>query len=400
MPQPPTLTATQFLAPIPPEEFFRTYWEKRSLVVSRNQPGFYDAVLTLADLDQHFQSDQVPAQYLRMVSKGEEIPASKWAKFEHFENGSALEVMVLEKLLALYAGGATIVVNRINGSLPPMIEFCAALAREWDLHSTQANLYLTPPNAQGFAAHFDRHCVFILQVHGEKTWRLYEHGSHLPVECKPNLFKRVTEAGKLQQELVLRPGDLLYIPRGLVHEACTSDSASLHITLGLFPKYAFNLLAGLGNAAMQVAELRQGVAFGSGCETSRQALGKQMAQWLAGIKIADLPEACRAEIVAKHAQSPQQRFSDMVQAPLITPTSLIARRPEVVYTCARQGDQLLITVRDQSITAPGIAEAALAWMSRKEPFTPSELPVLLLPKRKVSLVSELVKAGLLRIEKL
>ncbi len=400
MPPPTTLTAAQFLAPITPAEFFRTSWEQRPLVLSRNQPGFYDAVLTLADLDRYFQSAQVPAQYLRMVSRGEDIPASKWAKFEHFENGSALEVMVPEKLLALYAGGATVIINRVNGSLPPIIEFCDALTREWNLHSTQANLYLTPPNAQGFAAHFDRHCVFILQVHGEKTWRLYEHGAQLPVECKPNLFKRVTEAGKLQQELVLRPGDLLYLPRGLVHEACTSSSASLHITLGMFPKYAFNLLSDLGKAAMNVAELRQGVAFGPGCEASRQILGQQMAQWLAGIKLEDLPETCRAKLAIEHHPSPRQRFSDVVQAPMLTPDSLVARRPEVDYSCARQGDQLLVTVRDQSILAPGIAEAALKWLARTEPFTPRELPTLLLPKRKVELVAELVKIGLLQIERL
>ena len=90
-------------------------------------------------------------------------------------------------------------------------------------------------------------------------------------------------------------------------------------------------------------------------------------------------------------------FPELEPADATAPVDAVFR---LGYTCTRQGDELLIKVRDKSVTAPGIAEAALAWMSRKEPFTPSELPVLLLPKRKVSLVSELVKAGLLRIEKL
>ena len=36
------------------------------------------------------------------------------------------------------------------------------------------NVYLTPKGSQTFPVHVDEHDVFVLQVQGEKIWRLYE----------------------------------------------------------------------------------------------------------------------------------------------------------------------------------------------------------------------------------
>jgi len=36
-----------------------------------------------------------------------------------------------------------------------------------------ANVYLTPPNSQGFAPHYDDIEAFVLQLEGKKRWRIY-----------------------------------------------------------------------------------------------------------------------------------------------------------------------------------------------------------------------------------
>lgn len=36
-----------------------------------------------------------------------------------------------------------------------------------------ANAYLTPPDSQGFAPHYDDIEAFILQIEGKKHWKLY-----------------------------------------------------------------------------------------------------------------------------------------------------------------------------------------------------------------------------------
>jgi hypothetical protein len=91
---------------------------------------------------------------------------------------------------------------------------------------------LTPRGAQGFTAHYDTHDVFVLQIEGTKQWRFYAPVRELPLaeEWRP-LHK--DEIGPVTMEAVMRPGDTLYMPRGHIHEAFTSEDLSLHLTVGV-----------------------------------------------------------------------------------------------------------------------------------------------------------------------
>ncbi|KAK2632568.1 hypothetical protein EUGRSUZ_L01386 [Eucalyptus grandis] len=142
----------------------------------------------------------------------------------------------------------------LNGYTVAMrgMEFCfksiaaitEGLASLFGQPSVGANLYLTPRNSQGLARHYDDHCVLVCQLMGMKQWtissprnkllpRLYEpldgsQGSN--VDAVPNAC----------MQILLKEGDILYIPRGYVHEAHTTndvqkDSAglSLHLTLAI-----------------------------------------------------------------------------------------------------------------------------------------------------------------------
>jgi hypothetical protein len=97
----------------------------------------------------------------------------------------------------------------------------------------QFNIYLTPPGAQGFRTHYDTHDVLILQVQGEKSWRTWPTpwvqfaNEHTPLRGEP----KPTEA---PQSHMLRAGDVLYVPRGVLHDAASQGAqSSLHLTIGL-----------------------------------------------------------------------------------------------------------------------------------------------------------------------
>ena len=74
--------------------------------------------------------------------------------------------------------------------------------------------------------------MFVLQLEGTKHWRFYGPGRELPLpdEDGPVPLERI---GPVTQEAFVRPGDLLYMPRGHIHEAFTSDQASMHLTVGV-----------------------------------------------------------------------------------------------------------------------------------------------------------------------
>ncbi|VDN06892.1 unnamed protein product [Thelazia callipaeda] len=100
-----------------------------------------------------------------------------------------------------------------------------------------ANTYLTPPNSAGFAPHWDDIDAFLLQLEGRKYWKIYK-----PVE-EDEMLPRVpsdnfTDDDMTDRTLVfdgwLEQGDLLYIPRGFIHQGFADESIhSLHLTISV-----------------------------------------------------------------------------------------------------------------------------------------------------------------------
>ena len=75
-------------------------------------------------------------------------------------------------MLAALDDGATLVLQALHRTWPPLVEFGARLAAELG-HPVQINAYITPPQNQGFAPHYDVHDVFVLQIAGRKRWRIH-----------------------------------------------------------------------------------------------------------------------------------------------------------------------------------------------------------------------------------
>lgn len=108
-----------------------------------------------------------------------------------------------------------------------------AMLQEYFHCMVGANIYLTPPNSQGFAPHYDDIEAFVLQIEGQKEWLLYpprNDTEQLPRESSGNFQENELGAPVFRQ--ILNPGDTLYFPRGWIHQARTVENQhSLHITL-------------------------------------------------------------------------------------------------------------------------------------------------------------------------
>ena len=96
-----------------------------------------------------------------------------------------------------------------------------------------ANLYETPAGERGLEAHYDDHCVLVLQLSGSKTWRL---SGPAPAEWLPPLRSPRTAAppaSNRETDVMLMRGDALYVPRGVVHSCVAGPEGSTHLTLGV-----------------------------------------------------------------------------------------------------------------------------------------------------------------------
>jgi bifunctional lysine-specific demethylase and histidyl-hydroxylase NO66 len=127
--------------------------------------------------------------------------------------------------------GATLVVQGMHHWWPALGAFCRSLEARLG-HAAQANAYFTPRRAQGLPVHHDTHDVFCLQLSGEKRWLIYEPVWELPLRDQ-KYKEEMGKPGEPVLDITLRPGDTLYLPRGWLHAAATSDEESLHLTIGV-----------------------------------------------------------------------------------------------------------------------------------------------------------------------
>lgn len=151
----------------------------------------------------------------------------------------------------LYRDGCTVQALQPQHYHAPMTQLITQLERLFG-GLVGANCYLTPPRSQGLAPHYDDVEVFVLQLEGTKAWRLYHPSRSLPREHSGDFARE--EIGEPFQELELQPGDLMFLPRGCIHEARTSDLGSAHMTISVYQKTAFfDFLSQLFPIALQAA---------------------------------------------------------------------------------------------------------------------------------------------------
>lgn len=215
------------LDPIDHDTFLRDYHEKKAFVAKRKDAERYTPLLSLARIDELISSMDFQAGSLDMTRADPPIHREDYT----FSNGMVDRGAIARN----FQDRATIILPQLHTMDATLAEFCRSLEALFSCH-VQTNIYLTPPDAQGFKTHYDDHDVFVLQVSGSKSWRLYDTPVENPYRGE-NFQPGVHEAGEPVEEFVLEAGECAYVPRGLMHDALThGDEASLHITVGLIVK--------------------------------------------------------------------------------------------------------------------------------------------------------------------
>ena len=248
------------VGPVTRDEFFENYYEKAPLLSARNEPERYSDMLTLEALDAFIDSADLRQGMLDLASQQNRIDPSSFLT----ENGRIIVGVVAEE----YLKGATIVLPHLHESMAELGEFCRALESVFSCH-IQTNIYLTPQpveghdQAQGFPIHYDSHDVFVLQIAGSKNWRFY--GAPVATPYRGEAFQVGRhDPGEVTESFTLMPGDCVYVPRGLMHEAPNvGEEPSLHITVGLITKtWADLILEAVSELALDEPAFRRSLPPG------------------------------------------------------------------------------------------------------------------------------------------
>lgn len=268
--------------------------------------------------------------------------------------------------------GATLVINGLDRLWPPAKDFCQRLGFELGF-PVHANAYLTPPEAQGFRHHHDADSVFIVQTSGSKTWQLFEPVLGFPLgryHDWPSIQLSAADQARLNDgrpdlEIRLEPGDVLWLPRGWIHNGFAESTASLHVTVALHRPTRHWVLKELVDWLATEEELRLDVATGFGADvTTVTRTIEEVLAMVASLGAERIASSAAKYVLERHrARFPEGKLATPVSTAVGESKGLVDQYhviPQTVVGIDRGDDRISLHLGDREIvmTGPGAAMAA------------------------------------------
>lgn len=376
----PEMQATALLAG-DVDSFIEDAWATR-MHLHRGDRVELTGLLTLPDVDHLVTSAAIRTPSVRLAREGNVLATSCFTTSASLAGRPLTGLVDVRRLLAEFDDGATVVLQGLHRSWPPLTRLVAHLERELG-HPGQANAYLTPPGSRGFAVHADSHDVFVVQTHGTKTWEVHE------------------DAGV--REVIMEPGTCLYLPMGTRHAAHTMDSASLHVTIGIRPmtwrqvvrRAMGGVLDGLEDVdarlpagwvdhpddlAVQVKDRLQAMADALAATESSAVIDDEVQRFLVS-----RPTSLAGGLV------------DHLVADDIDDTTRVQRRDGHVIVVRPGQDCVRLLLGDRELTVPAWLQPAIEHVAATPQLCPGDLSPWLDEQSRRVLVRRLVREGLLQV---
>lgn len=170
----------------------------------------------------------------REILRGQALRIEGHRAFVDIDPAADPEQTLATELDTLLQQGGPVIVNKID-KIHPVVKSIASTIATGLSARTGANAYISPHRKDAQDLHADDHEVVVLQLHGTKRWTIGSSIARGMVAS--NLFK--IDHGPLKRHarehdqfraIDLEPGDLLYLPRGMFHQATSVGAVSIHLT--------------------------------------------------------------------------------------------------------------------------------------------------------------------------
>ena len=368
-----------------PEKFAAAHWGRAPLLSRAAElgGGAFTDLLSPDAVDELLSRRGLRVPFLRAAQNGKVLPVTRFTG----AGGAGAEIpdqVLDDEVMKLYAGGATLVLQGLHRLWPPLIDFARRLGTELR-RPLQVNAYLTPPGSQGFSTHYDTHDVFVLQVDGVKRWRIHEPVLADPLDRQPWGGRAdeiaATAQGEPALDVLLSPGDALYLPRGWLHSAEAQAARSLHLTVGVRALTRYALVEELLALAADNARLRTTLPYGldvsspEDLEPELTETVEALRDWLTHTDPATVAARLAARDWPAARPAPLAPLAQLDFAAALTVSSTISKRDGLSWTVAPDGDHVVLRLTGRTIRFPAICEAALHRLLTGGPVRVGELPL-------------------------
>ncbi|MFG1777937.1 cupin domain-containing protein [Micromonospora sp. NPDC049051] len=368
-------------------KFAAAHWGRTPLLSRAdelpNPAGFTD-LLSPADADELLSRRGLRTPFLRIAKDGQLVPATRFTG----GGGAGAEIgdqVLDERVLELYADGATLVLQGLHRTWPALVDFARELGTAVG-QPLQVNAYLTPAGSQGFATHYDTHDVFVLQVDGRKHWRIHPPVLPDPLEKQPWGGRAdevaATADGPAALDVVLAPGDALYLPRGWLHSAQAQESSSLHLTVGVRALTRYALVEELLALAAEDQRLRATLPFGvdvadpDAIEPELTETVEALRDWLLRADPAAVAGRLRQRAWPAARPAPIRPLAQAAALATLDVDTRLAPRPGLRWQLDPRGDRVALVLFDRTISLPATCAPAVRALLGAESLRVGDLPGL------------------------
>ncbi len=391
------------------DEFARDVWAKAPLLSTRDQlagrgAGF-DDLFSLAAVDELLSRRGLRTPFLRLAKNGAVTPAARYTR----GGGTGAQVadqVADDRVLELFSDGHTVVFQGLHRTWGPLVDFAGDLTGELG-HPVQVNAYVTPSSSQGFGAHYDVHDVFVLQVAGEKRWRIHEPVHPAPLRDQPWEKRRAEvearAAGEPVIDTVLHPGDALYLPRGYLHAAEALGGVTCHLTVGVHPVTRHHVLEALLALAAEDEALRRSLPMGvdlgdpAAVEADVTATVAAVTERLRAVTAAEVADRLGASLLGSNRPEPVAPLVQAAALGALGPDSVLRVRRHLRHTVALDGEELVLRLHDRTLRLPADAAKAVRSLLDGEVLRVADLPGVE-PADGLQLARRLVRESVVLVE--
>jgi len=195
-----------------PETFLAEYWQKKPLLIRQAIPGF-NGLLTPEELAGLACEEAVESRIIQQQQ-------AHW----HVKNGPFVE----DDFTSLPEHDWTLLVQSVNHHMPE----AASLLRQFNFipHARLDDLMVSyAPIGGSVGAHLDSYDVFLLQGSGTRRWKISKQPNTSFIEDEPI---KVLQHFEAEEEWVLAPGDMLYLPPSMAHHGISESQDCMTYSIG------------------------------------------------------------------------------------------------------------------------------------------------------------------------
>jgi 50S ribosomal protein L16 3-hydroxylase len=203
---------TPLLGGLTPEQFMRRHWQKKPLLIRQAIAGFAP-LLDRAALFELAAQEAVESRVIEHQAKGWKLRHGPFAR---------------KALPPVSRPAWTLLVQSVDTHVQSAHELLQRFrfvpdARLDDLMISWAS------QGGGVGPHFDSYDVFLLQAHGQRRWRI---GRQKDLSLQPDVPLKILSHFEPEEEFVLNPGDMLYLPPKWAHDGIAETADCMTYSVG------------------------------------------------------------------------------------------------------------------------------------------------------------------------